>query len=242
MTPALPEFSTGMSDVVAGKKRVPAWYFWSLVAIVLLGLALRGYRLTGWIMDNDETHFLIYAYHPSSLFVTDALTHARPDGFYALLCIPSIHLLGMNELGMKIWPVLFGTLSIVAMAALVWQYTHSRRNALWAAGLLAVFPLHVNLSTKAMPDVISVFFLICALIQLIHLSRPGAQRVEFHLARRRHGAGGFDQTDGTLPVVFHLGHAPVGHRGQTKSPMGVSLAVAGALTRYQHDHCRQMEQ
>jgi tetratricopeptide (TPR) repeat protein len=168
-----------MAEIVAGKERAPAWYFWSLVAIVLLGLALRGYRITGWIMDNDETHFMIYAYHPSSLVVTDALTHARPDCFYALLCIPTIHLFGMNELGMKIWPVLFGTLSILAMAVLVWQYTHCRRSALWAAGLLAVFPLHVYLSTKAMPDVIAGFFLICALIQLIHLSRPGARASNF---------------------------------------------------------------
>ena len=168
-----------MRDIIAEENRTPAWYFWSLVAIVLLGLVLRGYRITGWIMDNDESHFLIYAQHQSSLVVTDYLTHARPDCFYALLCIPSIHLLGMNELGMKIWPVLFGTLSIVAMAALVRQDTHCYRSALWAAGLLAVFPLHVFLSTKATPDVIAIFFLICALIQLIHLSRPGARASNF---------------------------------------------------------------
>ena len=64
---------------------------------------------------------------------------------------------------------------------LVRHYTHCHRSALWAAGLLAVFPLHVFLSTKATPDVIAVFFLICALIQLIHLSRPGAQASNFIL-------------------------------------------------------------
>ena len=61
-------------------------------------------------MDNDESHFLIHALRPSLLVVTDYPTHARPDCFYVLLCIPSIYLLGPNELGMKIWPVLFGTL------------------------------------------------------------------------------------------------------------------------------------
>jgi hypothetical protein len=167
--------------MVAEKKRTPAWYFWALAAIVLLGLVLRGYRITGWIMDNDESHFLIYAHHPNSLVVTDYSTYARPDCFYALLCIPSVHLLGPNELGMRIWPVLFGTLSIVAIAVLVRQYTHCHRSALWAAGLLAVFPLHVFLSTKATPDVIAVFFLLCALIQLIHLSRPGARASSFIL-------------------------------------------------------------
>jgi len=164
-----------MRDIVAEKKQTPAWYFWSLVAIVLLGLALRDYRITGWIMDNDESHFLIHALRPSLLVVTDYPTHARPDCFYVLLCIPSIWLLGPNELGMKIWPVLFGTLSIIAIAVLVRQYTHCHRSALLAAGLLAVFPLHVFLSAKVTPDVIAVFFLICALIQLIHLSRPGAR-------------------------------------------------------------------
>jgi tetratricopeptide (TPR) repeat protein len=154
---------------------------WALAAIVLLGLALRSYRITGWIMDNDESHFLIHALRPSLLVAPDYPTHARPDCLYVLLCIPSIHLLGPNELGMRIWPVLFGTLSIIAMAVLVRQYTHSYRSAVWAAGLLAVFPLHVFLSTKATPDVISVFFLICALIALVHLSRPGARTSDFIL-------------------------------------------------------------
>jgi Tfp pilus assembly protein PilF len=175
LTPWLPGFSTGMRDIVAEKKRTPAWYLWALAAIVLLGLVLRGYRITGWILDNDESHFLIHALRPGLLVVTDYPTHARPDCFYVLLCIPSIRLLGPNELGMRIWPVLFGTLSIAAIAALVRQYTHCYRSALWAAGLLAVFPLHVFLSTKATPDVIAVFFLIGALIPLIHLSRPGAR-------------------------------------------------------------------
>ncbi|MGA2139081.1 MAG: glycosyltransferase family 39 protein [Verrucomicrobiia bacterium] len=164
-----------MTAIVADKKPTPASYLWALTAIVLFGLLLRGYHLTGWIMDNDESHFLIHALRPSLLVVTDYPTHARPDCFYVLLCIPSIWLLGPNELALRLWPVLFGTLSIAAIAALVRQYTHSYRNALWAAALLAVFPLHVFLSTKATPDVIAVFFLICALIPLVTLSRPGAR-------------------------------------------------------------------
>ncbi|MGO9245052.1 MAG: tetratricopeptide repeat protein [Verrucomicrobiia bacterium] len=170
-----------MPDIIAEKKRTPAWYLLGLVAIVLLGLVLRSYRITGWIMDNDESHFLIHALRPSLLVVPDYPTHARPDCLYVLLCIPSIHLLGPNELGMRIWPVLFGTLSIAAIAVLVWHYTHCYRSALWAAGVLAVFPLHVFLSTKATPDVISVFFLICALIALVDLSRPGARTSNFIL-------------------------------------------------------------
>ena len=164
-----------MTAIVADKKPTPAWYLCALAAIVLLGLLLRAYHLTGWILDNDESHFLIHALRPSLLVVTDFPTHARPDCFYVLLCIPSIYLLGPNELAMKLWPVLFGTLSIAAVAALVRRYTHSYRNALWAAALLAVFPLHVFLSTKATPDVIAGFFLICALIPLVTLSRPGAR-------------------------------------------------------------------
>jgi Flp pilus assembly protein TadD len=168
-----------MQDIHAEKKRTPSWYFLGLVAFVLLGLALRGYRITGWIMDNDESHFLIHALRPGLLVIPDYPTHARPDCLYVLLCIPSIHLLGPNELAMRIWPVLFGTLSIVAIAVLVRDYTHSYSSALWAAGLLAVCPLHVFLSTKATPDVISVFFLICALIAVIHLSRPVPRTSDF---------------------------------------------------------------
>ncbi len=164
-----------MTLTAPDKKPTPTWYPWALAAIVLFGLLLRAYHITGWILDNDETHFLIHALRPSLLVVTDFPTHARPDCFYVLLCIPSIWLFGPNELALRLWPVLFGTLSIAAIAALVRQYTHSYRNALWAAALLAVFPLHVFLSTKATPDVIAVFFLICALIQLIHLSRPAAR-------------------------------------------------------------------
>ena len=71
-----------MTSIIADKKPTPIWYLWALAAIVLLGLLLRAYRLTGWIMDNDESHFLIHALRPSLLVVTDFPTHARPDCFY----------------------------------------------------------------------------------------------------------------------------------------------------------------
>jgi len=153
-----------------------------LVAIISLGFALRVYRITGWILNNDESHFLIQALRPS-LLVTNDYPHyyARPDCLYVLLQIVSVHFLGPNELAVKIWPVLFGTLSIAAMAVLVWHLTKSLWSALWAACLLGVFPLHVFLSTKVTPDVIAAFFLICGLIQLFHISRPGAPAFRFVL-------------------------------------------------------------
>ncbi|MGD0016899.1 MAG: tetratricopeptide repeat protein [Verrucomicrobiia bacterium] len=158
------------------------WGLWLLLAIISLGFALRVYRITGWILNNDESHFLIQALRPSLLITNDyPYYYARPDCLYVLLQILSVHLLGPNELAVKIWPVLFGTLSIAAIAVLVRHLTNSLGSALWAACLLAVFPLHVFLSTKVTPDVIAVFFLICALIQLVHISRPGASTFRFWL-------------------------------------------------------------
>ena len=62
-----------------GPNRTPAWYRIVLAAVVVGGLVLRAWHLTGWILDNDESHFLIHALRPSLLVVTDFPTHARPD-------------------------------------------------------------------------------------------------------------------------------------------------------------------
>ncbi|HUJ10518.1 MAG TPA: glycosyltransferase family 39 protein [Verrucomicrobiae bacterium] len=164
------------------EKKIPRWNFWLLLAILSLGFALRIYRITGWILNNDETHFLIQALHPG-LLVTNQYPYyyGRPDCLYVLLQILSVHLLGPNELALKIWTVLFGTLSIAAVAILVRQLTDSPGSALWAAALLAVFPLHVFFSTKVTPEVIADFFLICGLIQLVHISWPDAPAFRFAL-------------------------------------------------------------
>jgi len=163
-------------------KAAHRWGLWLLLAIICLGFALRAYRTTGWILNNDESHFLIQALHPSLLVTNDyPYYYARPDCFYVLLQMLSVHFLGPNELAVKIWPVLFGTLTIAAIAVLVWHLTNSVGSALWAACLLSVFPLHVFLSTKVTPEVIAVFFLICSLIQLVHISRPKAAAFRFLL-------------------------------------------------------------
>ena len=153
-----------------------------MVVILALGFTLRAYRITGWILNNDETHFLIQALSPR-LLITNDYPHyyGRPDCFYVLLQMLTVPVLGPNELALKIWTVLFGTLSIVAMAHLVRLLTNSWASALWAAAWLAVFPLHVFFSTKVTPEVIAVFFLICCLIQFVHIWRGETSSFRFLL-------------------------------------------------------------
>ncbi len=103
--------------------------------------------------------------------MSDLNSQARPDCLFALLSNLTVRVFGQNELAVKIWPVLFGSASVWAIACLIRELTRNEVAALFGAGVLAVLPLHVWLSTKALPDVIAVFFLICALIGFARLSR-----------------------------------------------------------------------
>ena len=139
---------------------------WALVFIVGLALCLRGYHLTGSVLDHDEAHWLFYALDKRSLAEKVANSLPRPDVLFPLMLSMPLKLLGPNELGMRVLPVLFGALSVFPLAWWVKRETGSETAALTAALLLAVQPLHVCISSLGEPDSISLFFLLAALVFL----------------------------------------------------------------------------
>jgi hypothetical protein len=142
---------------------------WLLACTFVLALGLRGYRLTGNILDHDEAHWLFYALDQRALFEKVANSLPRPDVLFPLALSVPLHLFGPNELSMRVLPVLFGALSILPMAWWVRRETGSETTALTAALFLAVQPLHVCISSLGEPDSIAFFFLLTALVFLARI-------------------------------------------------------------------------
>ncbi|HUI06450.1 MAG TPA: glycosyltransferase family 39 protein [Verrucomicrobiae bacterium] len=149
----------------------------ALVAILGLALCLRGYHLTGSILDHDEAHWLFYALDKRALFEKVANSLPRPDVLFPLLLSLPLKLFGPNELGMRMVPALFGALSVLPLAWWVKRETGSETIGLTAAFLLAVQPLHVCVSSLGEPDSISLFFLLAALVFLAR-HREGGTRTD----------------------------------------------------------------
>ena len=140
----------------------PVW-----LGLLGLALVLRAYHLPGFVVNNDEGHWLLYTLHPQLLFEPLRNSYPRPDILFPLLVFLPLKLFGPNEISLRLWPVLFGTLSLLPLAWVIFEITGDRRASLFAAVLLAVLPLHVYFSAQGVPDVIALFFALCALVFLL---------------------------------------------------------------------------
>ncbi len=148
------------------------WAAWA--ALFLAAVALRAYRLTGFVLNQDEAHWLLYALHKSLLFEPLKNSHPRPEMLFPVLLSLPISLFGPNELSMRVLCVLFGSASIFPIGSFVRRITGSPTAALVAAALLVVSPLHIYFSSQGIPDVMSLFFLLCALTCLVRAGDTGA--------------------------------------------------------------------
>jgi len=144
---------------------------WRLAAvwIGLLGLAaaLRAYHLTGFICNYDEAHWLLYELDKRLLFEALRSSRPRPDLLFPLIASVPVKVFGPNELALRLWPVLAGSLSIFPLGALIFRLTGQRVAALIGAALLVMLPLPVYYSAQGVPDVIALFFGLCALAWLM---------------------------------------------------------------------------
>ncbi len=149
-----------------------SWRF-APVWLGLLGLAvaLRAYHLPGFVVNNDEGHWLIYTLSKRLLFEPVRNSYPRPDVLFPLLASVPVYLFGPNELALRLWPMIVGSLSLFPLAALVFQVTANRAAALFAAAFLAVMPLHVYFSAQGTPDTIAFFLGLCALIAMMRARR-----------------------------------------------------------------------
>ena len=165
---------SGRHPVGNGRLRWAAW-----ATLFLVALALRAWRLTGWILNYDETHWLLYAMRPELLGKTMGSSYPRPDFLLAWLGGLSIRLVGPNELALRLWPAVFGALTVFPLSWFVATWTGNRAAGFWAAALLAVSPLHVYLSAQALPDTLAIFFLFCSLAGFAGLRQEPSRPVHY---------------------------------------------------------------
>ena len=136
---------------------------WVWGALIGLALVLRGYHLTGFVLNQDEGHWLYYSLEKRLLLEQERNSYPRPDALFPVMLTGPIALFGPNELAMRILPVIFGAFSVVPMALLVRRLTGRAGMGEMAAVILAGLPLHIYLSAQGIPEVIALFFTLCAL-------------------------------------------------------------------------------
>jgi len=146
------------------------------VWIGLLGLAaaLRAYHLTGFVVSNDEGHWLLYALYKRLLLEPLQNSYPRPDLLFPLLVSAMVKVFGPNELALRLWPMMAGMASLVPLSILIFQITNDRVAGLFGAAFLAVLPLHVYLSAAGTPDTIALFLGLCALVFLMRARQTTA--------------------------------------------------------------------
>lgn len=128
-----------------------------LVLIVVLGFFLRYYRVTDIppALNWDE---ISIAYNANSILKTGKdewnqpfPVHFKSYGEYKLplqiyLSIPGIYIFGLNELGVRITPVVYGTITVLIIFFLGKELFASELVGLASAFLLAISPWHIHLT------------------------------------------------------------------------------------------------
>ena len=81
-----------------------------------------------------------------------------PAQIYA--SIPGIAIFGLNELGVRITPVIYGTLSVLVLYFLAKELTKNKWIGLLSAFLLAISPWHIQLTRASFESSFSVFWVV----------------------------------------------------------------------------------
>jgi 4-amino-4-deoxy-L-arabinose transferase-like glycosyltransferase len=163
------------------KNRIIEWIF--VVAIVLVAFFARFYKVTEVppSLNWDETSI---AYNAYSIMQTGKdewgvkyPLNFKSYGEYKLpvqiyASIPGIKLFGLNELGVRITPVVYGTLTILLLFLLTKELFGSKI-ALISSFFLAISPWHIQLTRASFESSFSVFWVLMGLWFLIKgLKKP----------------------------------------------------------------------
>ena len=141
-----------------------------LVLIILLAFILRFYKVSEVppSLNWDEVSI---AYNAYSVLKTGKdewnqsfPIHFKAYGEYKLpaqiyLSIPGIYFLGLNELGVRITPVIYGTLNVLVMFFLGRAIFASNLAGLVASFLLAISPWHIQLTRGSFESSLATFFI-----------------------------------------------------------------------------------
>lgn len=140
-----------------------------LLAIIILSFTLRLYKISENppSLNWDEVSI---GYNAYSILKTGRdewgqfmPVHFKSYGEYKLpaqiyLSIPGINIFGLNELGVRITPVIYGTLTILVMFFLGRAVFQSNLAGLAASFLLAISPWHIQLTRASFESSLATFF------------------------------------------------------------------------------------
>lgn len=146
--------------------------------IVVLAFFLRFYKITQIppALNWDEASIGYNAYsilktgrdewnRPFPLHFKSYGEYKLPAQIYA--SIPGIAAFGLNELGVRITPVVYGTLTVVLLYFLTKALFGSELVALTASLLLAISPWHIQLTRASFESSFSVFWVVMGIWFLV---------------------------------------------------------------------------
>ncbi len=149
-----------------------------LLIVLILSFLLRFFRVTEIppALNWDE---ISISYNAYSVLKTGRdewgklfPIHFKAYGEYKLpvqvyASVPGIYLFGLNELGVRITPVIYGTLTVLVMFFLGRALFASQAAGLAAAFLLGISPWHIHLTRASFESSLAVFFVTLAVWLLI---------------------------------------------------------------------------
>lgn len=135
--------SHGLTQAHAADRRIGV----ALVAVLVIGAALRLANLAGQSLWLDEAFSVVLAQAPWHSFVYELRTREANMGFYFLVLRPWLRI-GTDEASVRLLSALLGIATMPAVAALATRL-FDRRVGLYAALLLAADPLAVWASQEA---------------------------------------------------------------------------------------------
>lgn len=158
-----------------GRLAWPNW--WPAALWALVALALRLFRLGGESLWFDEAYSIWVAQGPMWDPAT-LLEWKVPFPTYYALLHGWIKLFGAGPVALRLLSVVAGVLSVALLWRLVARHFGGRA-AFWAAGLLALSPLHLWYSQEGRQYALALLFTILTADALLAAMRPGARRASF---------------------------------------------------------------
>jgi hypothetical protein len=156
------------------------WTLFSVGAIAVTAVALRVWRLTAVGFRGDES---VYAGQAGLLAGVDGMSRwfiAASRGnsnflVYQWLVSLTYRVVGISELSARLTSAVFSTLTVLLVYVLARQI-YGRREAGWAALVLAISGYAVSLGRLALLDATACFFVTAALCCLAQWQRSGSWR------------------------------------------------------------------
>lgn len=153
-------------------------YPFLLIVILVLSFGLRFYKVTEDppSLNWDETSI---GYNAYSILKTGKdewnqsfPVHFKSYGEYKLpvqiyLSIPGIYFFGLNELGVRITPVIYGTLTVLAIYFLGAVLFESQIAGLVAAFLLGISPWHIQLTRASFESSLATLWIVLGIWFLV---------------------------------------------------------------------------